>query len=113
MQDKEAACPATGTCGLANLNSTSSNDRTLPGGLATFALFTDSFVDDRTLNSSRVGIANNVGFTGTAAGLNQASGSSQRTGSALGPGRVEKWSGVKFGVTLGWRIALLRTHNLR
>ncbi|DBA93998.1 hypothetical protein WJX77_002685 [Trebouxia sp. C0004] len=74
VQDKEAACPQSGTCGIAQLNSTSSNDRTLPGGLVTFALFSDKFVDDRTLNSSRVGIVNNVGFTASAAGMNQASG---------------------------------------
>lgn len=74
LQDKEAACPASGTCGIAQLNSTSANSRTLPGGMVTFALYTDDFVDDRTLNSSRVGIANNVGFTGTAAGMNQATG---------------------------------------
>ncbi len=75
MQDKEAACPASpATCGIAQLNSTSSNDRTLPGGMVTFALFTDDFVDERTLNSSRVGIVNNVGFTASAAGMNQASG---------------------------------------
>lgn len=74
VQDKEAACPASGSCGIAQLNSTSSNDRTLPGGMVTFALFTDDFVDDRTLNSSRVGIVNNVGFTASAAGMNQASG---------------------------------------
>jgi len=74
LQDKEAACSASGTCGIAQLNSTSPNDRTLPGGLVTFALFSDAFVDDRTLNSSRVGIVNNVGFTASAAGMNQASG---------------------------------------
>ncbi|KAL3155246.1 hypothetical protein ABBQ32_013178 [Trebouxia sp. C0010 RCD-2024] len=81
VQDKEAACPSVGTlsktaavCGVQSLNSTAPNPRTLPGGVVTLAQFTDQLIDDRTLNSSRVGIMNNVGLPTTSAGLNQASG---------------------------------------
>ena len=80
LQDKEVACTSLGiegvpdSCGADSLNSTSSNPRTLPGGMVTFASFSDNYVDDRTLNSSRVGIMNNVGLPTTSAGLNQASG---------------------------------------
>ena len=75
LQDKEAACPASpATCGIAELNSTSANSRTLPGGLVEFALFTDKYVDDRTLNSTRVGIANNVGLAATSAAMKQVAG---------------------------------------
>ena len=74
LQDKESACPADGTCGLANLNSTSPNARTLPGGLVEFAAFSDNFVDDRTLNNTRVGIVNNVGLVTTAAAMKQTAG---------------------------------------
>lgn len=81
MQDKEAACPSVGTlsktaavCGMQSLNSTDANPRTLPGGVVTLAKFTDQLIDDRTLNSSRVGIMNNVGLPTTSAGLKQASG---------------------------------------
>ena len=85
LQDKEAACPSLGTipgtvgatpgvCGVQSLNSTDPNPRTLPGGVVTLAKFTDTLIDDRTLNSSRVGIMNNLGLPTTSAGLNQASG---------------------------------------
>ena len=79
LQDKEAACPGADSgqpavCGLAELSSTSANARTLPGGMVTFAQYTDKFIDDRTLNGSRVGIVNNVGFTAAAAGMNEATG---------------------------------------
>ena len=87
LQDKEAACPTVGiipdsktvgatpdVCGAQSLNSSDPNPRTLPGGVVTLAKFTDTLIDDRTLNSSRVGIMNNLGLPTTSAGLNQASG---------------------------------------
>ena len=85
LQDKEAACASEGVlpvvvgatpavCGVQSLNSTDPNPRTLPGGVVTLAKFTDTLIDDRTLNSSRVSIMNNLGLPTTSAGLNQASG---------------------------------------
>ena len=77
LQNRASSCPDTGTCNAVNaLYSPKANPNTLTGALVYGpGLNGDYFVDQRTGNSTLVGIEYNAGMTTVMAGLAQQGGS--------------------------------------
>ena len=75
VQNRAASCSSTNDCDQANaLLVATANPHILSGAVPQFADFSDSYLDVRTENASRVDIGNNVAITGTCAGLTNAPG---------------------------------------
>ena len=75
VQNRAASCKTTDGCTQSNaLFVSTPNPNVLGGAVPVFSTFSDSFVDVRTSNDSRVDIGNNAAITSTCAGLVDAPG---------------------------------------
>lgn len=75
VQNRAASCATTNGCTQANgLLAGTPNPHVLTGAVPRFPEFSDSYVDLRTSNSSRVDIGNNAAVAGSCAGLVDAPG---------------------------------------
>lgn len=75
VQNRAASCKSVSDCTQANaLLVGTANPHVLTGALPRFSAFSDSYLDVRTNNDSRVDIGNNAAITGTCAGLVDAPG---------------------------------------
>lgn len=75
VQNRAASCSSTTDCNQANgLLAGTPNPRVLYGAIPRFSEFSDSYMDLRTSNASRVDLGNNAAFAGTCAGLINAPG---------------------------------------
>ncbi|KAK9837911.1 hypothetical protein WJX74_007544 [Apatococcus lobatus] len=74
VQNQAASCPGNSTLpcrGIPALFSGDPNPNVIQGALVTFIDFENTYVDDRTSNSSQVSIDNNAGLPGALAGFQQ------------------------------------------